>query len=144
MKKPKARVCTRGTNTLSFALAYRFLTQHADSCNSTVLQRKFRALCLEMCGFDIRVCSFCMFLPAQIILHPAHAEALLQVSYIYIGSLFLTSSLWVLFCFALLSRVYVYRRYMNGYVHVHVCACLYTCGGQKLASDVFLDLCPFH
>lgn len=55
-----------------------------------------------------------------------HMLKLFRKSHIYIGSLFLTSSLWVLFCFALLSRVYVYRRYMNGYVHVHVCVHVYT------------------
>lgn len=59
-------------------------------------------------------------------------------------SLFLTLG----FCFALLLSVDVYMVYINGYVHVHMfvggCACVQACGGVELASDIFLDHCPFY
>lgn len=141
MKKPKARVCAQGTNTLSIASAHRFLTQHADSSLHCCRENSMNCVlkCVGLVSVSVVFVRFYLHESHYI----RHVLKLFHKSHIYWVTFFLTSSLWVLFrfCFALLSRVYVYERLCSC---SYVCACFYTCGGQKLTSDVSLDLCPFY
>lgn len=132
------------TNTLSVVLA------HTDShttqrFNSTVLQGKFLQLCLEMFGFCFNVYSFDYFSCTD---HVSMWHMLkLIASLIYIEFMFfslLAFGFFFFFCLALLLSVYVYMMYMKGYTHVHMFVGVHVCGGQKLASYVFLDHCPFY
>lgn len=111
----------KGQILLSIASAHRFLTQHADSSLHCCRENSMNCVlkCVGLVSVSVVFIRFYLHESHYI----RHVLKLFHKSHIYWVTFFLTSSLWVLFrfCFALLSRVCVYRRYMNGYVRVHMC-----------------------